>query len=153
MARMHSGGKGQSGTTRPFINTPPKWSETDKETIESMIVKYSKEGKSSSEIGIILRDQHAVPDVKLATGERISAIIARNGMTPSYPEDMMNLMRQAVRIINHLGTGRNHKDLHNKRALELSEGKICRLANYCKKSGRLPEEWRYKRDELRLMVE
>ena len=66
MARMHSGGKGRSGSTRPFINTPPKWSETDKETIESMILKYSKEGKSSSEIGIILRDQHAVPDVKLA---------------------------------------------------------------------------------------
>jgi len=152
MARMHSGGKGQSGSTRPFINTPPKWSETDKETIESMILKYSKEGKSSSEIGIILRDQHAVPDVKLATGERISSIIARNGMTPIYPEDMMNLMRQAQRIIDHLESG-NRKDIHNRRQLELTESRLRRLARYYRDNGKIPEDWTYKRDQLRLMIQ
>jgi small subunit ribosomal protein S15 len=73
-------------------------------------------------------------------------------MLGSYPEDMMNLMRQAVGIINHLGSG-NHKDIHNKRALEITEAKIRRLANYYKDEGRLPADWRYKRDELRLMVE
>ena len=152
MARMHSGGKGQSGLTRPFISTPPKWSETDKDNIESLILRYSSEGKSTSEIGIILRDQHAVPDVKLATGERISAIIARNGMNPSYPEDMMNLMRQAQRIIDHLESG-NRKDIHNRRQLELTESRLRRLARYYRDSGKIPEDWTYKRDQLRLMIQ
>ena len=58
---------------------------------------------STSQIGITLRDQHAIPDVKLATGERITAILSRNEITAQYPEDMMNLMRQAQRIIDHLG--------------------------------------------------
>ena len=152
MARMHSGGKGQSGSTRPFISTPPNWSETDKDNIESLILKYSSEGKSTSEIGIILRDQHAVPDVKLATGERISAIIARNGMNPNYPEDMMNLMRQAQRIIDHLESG-NRKDIHNRRQLELTESRLRRLARYYRDSGKIPEDWTYKRDQLRLMIQ
>ena len=72
MARMHSGGKGRSGSSRPFVESPPEWSETDKKTIEELILRYAGEGRSTSEIGIVLRDQHAIPDVKLAMGERIS---------------------------------------------------------------------------------
>jgi len=153
MARMYTSKKGKSGSTRPNVSEAPKWSNTDKSSIESKILDLAKAGHYTAEIGTILRDQHAVPSVRLVSGKSIVQILHDNGVRGSYPEDMMNLMRQAVRIINHLGTGRNHKDLHNKRALELTEGKIRRLANYYKKSGRLPEAWRYKRDELRLMVE
>ena len=64
----------------------------------------------------------------------------------------MNLMRKAVGIINHIGSG-NHIDLHNKRSLELTEAKIRRLAKYYISEGRLNSDWKYKRDELRLMVE
>ena len=99
-----------------------------------------------------MRDQHAVPDVRLVTGKRIGAILAENDIGGTYPEDMMNLMRQAARIIEHLGSG-NHKDLHNKRSLEITEAKIRKLASYYISEGKLPSDWRYKRDELRLMVE
>ena len=60
--------------------------------------------------------------------------------------------RQAVRIIEHLGSG-NHKDIHNKRSLEITEAKLRKLASYYISEGKLPSDWRYKRDELRLMVE
>ncbi|MDA0715979.1 MAG: 30S ribosomal protein S15 [archaeon] len=153
MARMYSSRKGKSGSTRPQVTEAPSWSNSDKSSVEATILDLAKAGHSTAEIGTILRDQHAVPNVRLVTGKRLNQILSENGVAKKYPEDMMNLMKQAVRIINHLGTGRNHKDLHNKRALELTEGKIRRLANYYKKSGRLPEDWRYKRDELRLMVE
>ena len=103
-----------------------------------------KEGHSSAAIGTILRDQHAVPDARAVIGKRISAVLSENDIGGSYPEDMMNLMRKAVGIINHLGSG-NHKDIHNKRALELTE--------YYFSEGRLDADWKYKRDELRLMVE
>ena len=153
MARMYKSRKGKSGSSRPHITEAPEWSNNDASAVEALIVKYAKIGHSTAEIGTILRDQHAVPNVRLVLGKRIGAVLNDNDIQPTYPEDMMNLMQQAVRIINHLGTGRNHKDLHNKRALELTEGKIRRLANYYKGTGRLPEDWRYKRDELRLMVE
>jgi small subunit ribosomal protein S15 len=51
-----------------------------------------------------------------------------------------------------MGSG-NHKDLHNKRALELTEAKIRRLAKYYINEGKLESDWKYKRDQLRLMVE
>ena len=95
MSRMHSGGKGSSGSSKPFATEVPNWSESDKKVIESHILDLNKEGHSNAMIGTILRDRFAVPDVRLATGERISQILSRNGITPNYPEDMMNLMRRA----------------------------------------------------------
>ena len=152
MARMYKSRKGKSGSTRPYVQEAPAWSNTVKDAVQSTILDLAKAGMSSAQIGTVLRDKHAVPNVRLVLGKRISQVLADNDMLGSYPEDMMNLMRQAVGIINHLGSG-NHKDIHNKRALEITEAKIRRLANYYKGEGRLPADWRYKRDELRLMVE
>jgi len=149
---MYKSRRGQSGSSRPHVSEAPSWSNTDKDAIQSLILEMGKSGMSSAEIGTVLRDKHAVPNVRLVLGKRIGQVLAENDMGGSYPEDMMNLMRQAVGIINHLGSG-NHKDIHNKRALEITESKIRKLANYYKSEGRLPSEWRYKRDELRLMVE
>ncbi len=151
MARMHSKGKGKSGSDKPNASAAPEWSESDKEAVEALILKLAGEGHSTAMIGTILRDQHAVPDVRLVTGERIAQTLARNDLRGKYPEDMMNLMRQALRMIDHLNS--NHKDLHNGRQLELTESRIRRLARYYQNTGRLDSEWAYKRDKLRLMVE
>jgi small subunit ribosomal protein S15 len=152
MARMYKSRKGKSGSSKPYVDEAPEWSNTDAKAVTNLIVELGKAGHSSAMIGTILRDQHAVPNVRLVLGKRIATVLAENSIGGTYPEDMMNLMQQAVGIINHLGNG-NHKDLHNKRGLEITEAKIRRLANYYKAEGRLPSEWRYKRDELRLMVE
>ena len=151
MARMHSKGKGTSGSSKPNTDTAPSWSESDKSTVEELILKYAKDGYSSAKIGTTLRDMHAVPDVRLVMGERISQTLARNDMTSTYPEDMMNLMRKALSLIDHLSS--NRKDLHNRRQLELCESRIRRLARYYIGTGRLSSSWAYKRDQLRLMVE
>ncbi|DAC58452.1 MAG: 30S ribosomal protein S15 [Candidatus Poseidonia sp.] len=152
MARMYKSRKGQSGSTRPHVTDAPEWSNTDKEAVQSLVLDLAKSGMSTAEIGTVLRDKHAVPNARLVLGKRIGQFLAENDMMGAYPEDMMNLMRQAVAIINHLGSG-NHKDIHNKRALEITESKIRRLASYYIGENRLPSDWRYKRDELRLMVE
>ena len=34
MARMHSGGKGKSGSTKPDSKAPPSWSNSDKKEVE-----------------------------------------------------------------------------------------------------------------------
>ena len=151
MARMHSKGKGTSGSSKPNNNTAPSWSESDKETVEELILKYANEGHSSAKIGSLLRDMHAVPDVRLVMGERISQTLSRNNLDSTYPEDMMNLMRKALSLIDHLSS--NKKDLHNRRQLELCESRLRRLAKYYVGTGRISSTWTYKRDQLRLMVE
>ena len=64
----------------------PEWVTYSDEEIEEMILKFNKEGKSTSEIGIVLRDQYGIPSVKDVTGERITEILKRNGQAGEYPE-------------------------------------------------------------------
>lgn len=151
MARMHSPGRGKSGSTKPLVDKAPEWSNTDPKAVTALILSLSEDGHNTATIGTILRDQHAVPDARLVVGKRIGQVLAENDITPQYPEDMMSLMRRALRLINHLES--NRKDLHNSRQLELTESKIRRLSRYYQGHGLLDTEWAYKRDQLRLMVE
>ena len=152
MARMYKSRKGQSGSSKPHVTAAPEWSNTNVDEVTKLVVDLGKAGNTTAQIGTILRDQHAVPNVKLVTGKRIGAILSENDIGGTHPDHTRNPTRQAARIIEHLGSG-NHKDIHNKRSLEITESKIRRLANYYISEGKLPKNWRYKRDELRLMVE
>ena len=49
--------------------------------VEKLIVKYSKAGKTSSEIGMILRDNYGIHSVRSLTGKKINAqklVVLRN---------------------------------------------------------------------------
>ncbi len=151
MSRMHSKGRGRSGSTRPISTDAPDWSQSDPESVEALVLSLAEEGHSPAVIGTILRDRHAVPSVKAVCGERIVQILSRNGHVARFPEDMMNLMRKALRLIDHLDL--NRKDLHNLRQLELTEARIRRLARYYIGRGVVDSDWTYKRDQLRLLVE
>lgn len=128
----------------------PEWVTYSDEEIEEMILKFNKEGKSTSEIGIVLRDQYGIPSVKDVTGERITQILKRNGQGEEYPEDLLNLIKRAVNIRDHLEE--NPKDLHSKRGLTIIESRIRRLASYYVNDGVLPEGWRYNPKEAALLV-
>ena len=134
-----------------MVDSAPEWSNTDEKEVTELILSLASDGHSTATIGTILRDQHAVPDVRLVLGKRIGQVLAENDITSKYPEDMMSLMRRALRLIDHLES--NRKDRHNARQLELTESKIRRLATYYQSEGQLDSEWAYKRDQLRLMVE
>ena len=116
----------------------PEWVTYSDEEIEEMILKFNKEGKSTSEIGIILRDQYGIPSLR------------RNDQAGEYPEDLLNLIRRAVNIRDHLEE--NPKDLHSKRGLTIIEARIRRLASYYVSEGALPEGWRYNPREAALLV-
>ncbi len=128
----------------------PEWVTYTNEEIEDMILKFNREGKSTSEIGIILRDQYGIPKVKDVTGERITEILKRNNQAGEYPEDLMNLIRRAVNIREHLED--NPKDLHSKRGLTIIESRIRKLATYYVEEGELPEGWRYNPEQAALLV-
>ena len=128
----------------------PDWVEYSNEEIEELILKLTKEGNSTSKIGIILRDQYGIPNVKLVTGDKITQILEKHGQKPEYPEDIMNLIRKAVNIRDHLKE--NHKDLHTKRGLQVIESQIRRLGRYYVREGVMPEGWRYDPQKAALLV-
>jgi small subunit ribosomal protein S15 len=151
MARMHARRKGKSGSTHLIRKKHPEWSSLNPREIESRIIELAKNGKSTSEIGMILRDQYAVPDVKIATGKKISEILEKNDIKSDIPEDLRNLISTALQLKKHLESNRN--DLKNKRNLQLTESKIRRLTKYYHGQNRLPEGWKYSPEQAKLMFE
>lgn len=142
-------------TIRPVARRaqgPPKWTGMSSREVEDLVVKFAREGAQSAKIGVLLRDLHAVPSVKVATGKTVSQILRENQLVPAIPEDMQNLMRRAVNLrTKHLATHR--KDHHNARGLQLIESRIRRLALYYKRQGRLAPDWKYDPREAQLLVE
>ncbi len=61
MARLYSGKRGSSGSTRPVSRRPPSWFKYEPEEIDALVLKLSKEGNPPSIIGQILRDRYGVP--------------------------------------------------------------------------------------------
>jgi small subunit ribosomal protein S15 len=149
---MHARRKGQSGSTHHYARKEhPSWSALKPREVESRIIELAKNGKSSSEIGLILRDQYAVPDVKLATGKKINRILEENKLASEFPEDLKNLISRALTLRDHLATHR--KDVENKRNLQLTESKVRRLARYYIDNQKLPENWKYNPKQAKLMFE
>ena len=150
MARMYSRRRGKSGSKKVPRNNPPEWQQLRGEELIKKIIELRKEGKSKSEIGFILRDSYGVPSIKLATGKKLGKILEEHGFKEEYPEDFVNLIKKAVNLRKHLE--RNKKDLHNKRALQLIESKIRRLAKYYIREGKLPKTWKYKPEEAEVLI-
>ena len=139
---MHKKERGKSHSTRPVSKRPPSWCTYKPEEVEALVVKLAKEGHPPSMIGIILRDQYGIPLVKPITGKSIRQILREHGLARPIPEDLENLIRKANRLVAHLE--KHRKDYHNKRALQIIEAKIHKLAKYYKRKGILPPDWEYK---------
>jgi len=133
--------KGKSHETRPVSKRPPSWCKYQPEEVESLIVKLAKEGNSASRIGMILRDQYAIPLAKPISGKKIMKMMHDAGLAPTLPEDLGNLMKKAESLAAHLE--KNKKDIHNRRSLQILEAKIHKLSRYYKREGVLPENWKY----------
>ena len=110
----------------------PAWSDVSKEELEKTIMKLHDSGLPTK-IGLTLRDQYGVPSVKLVLGKNMNSFLKENNALPEIPEDLSNLMRNALQVRKHLKA--NVKDVHNKRALQLMENKIRRLVKYYHDSG------------------
>lgn len=150
MARMHARRKGKSCSKRPLITENPAWVTLSATEIEDIIVKMAKDGNGSAKIGLVLRDQYGVPDVKLATGKTVTAIMKEKGVAPALPEDLANLMRRAIDLNVHLKENRG--DISNRRGLMLIEAKIRRLERYYKANGVLASDWKYSLNTAELML-
>ena len=150
MARMHSRKRGQSGSKKPAKKVP-SWAPFKEKEVEKLIVKYSKAGKTTSEVGMILRDSYGIHSVKALTGKSISAVTQENKLGKALPEDMTSLIRRMIEIKQHFD--KNKQDMTALRGLQLTEAKIRRLVKYYNRSKRLALDWQFDTDRLKMYLE
>ncbi len=151
MARMHSGAKGKSGSKKPAEKVSYSWLGYKPREVEMLIVRMAKEGKTPSQIGLILRDSYGIPDIRKIVKKRVTDVLEAKKLLKELPEDIMALIRSEVVLIKHLEA--NKQDMVAKRGLQLAESKIKRLVKYYKRSGRIPETWKYDPKKAGIFVE
>lgn len=144
MSRMHSDGRGESGSNKPVTKSTPDWVDYDEEEVVDLVVKLKRDGYDPSQIGGELRDQYGIPSVKEITGKKITKILEEEGLGLDIPEDLQNLLDKAESIQDHLEE--NKKDEQAQRRLELTEAKIRRVAKYHRENGNIDEDWKYTRE-------
>ena len=150
MARMHSGKKGKSGSTKPSSKKAPAWVEYNTKEITELITNLANSGHTPSQIGLILRDQYGIPSVKAVTGKTVQKILAENDLEGDLPEDLLNLIRRSVKLKEHME--KNRKDFTAKRGYQLTVSKIRRLVKYYIKEKRMPKTWHFSDEKAALLV-
>ena len=118
------------------------WVKLTPEQIGKLVVEMNKEGLNASQIGIKLRDEHAISSIKSVTGKNMKEFMEENGINQEIPEDLEALVKRALSLQNHLKS--NKGDRKNVRSLELLEAKVHRLSKYYKKKNIIPKNWKYK---------
>ena len=150
MARLHSKKKGKAGTKMPKQKSVPEWVSVSKADLTALVVKMAKEGVPPSKIGLALRDLKGVPSIRAITGRRMCDLLSDEGVTSEYPEDLIALIKKAVKIRTHLKD--STADTHNAVKLSHVESKINRLVKYSSRTGRIPKNWRYSPEKAALLV-
>lgn len=138
---MHSRKKGKHGSKKPAHKTVSSWALYDAKKTELLIAKLAKEGKTASQIGILLRDIYGIPNVSVLCGKSVSAVLSDKKLLQEVPEDLVALFKRYAAIRKHMETNRH--DETASRGLLLTESKINRLTKYYKRSGRVPEAWKF----------
>ncbi len=151
MARMYSKARGKSGSKKPITQSNPAWQRYQPKEIELLAVKLAKAGKAPSQIGLYLRDAYGLPDVKTVTGKKLSQILKEKNVLPQLPEDICALIKKILNVTAHLEM--NKHDEPAQRGLILTQSKLNRLIDYCKRTHKLPSDWKLDKTKLRMYVE
>ncbi|MFH0970502.1 MAG: 30S ribosomal protein S15 [Candidatus Diapherotrites archaeon] len=129
---------------------PGQWVDYQPAEIEELILNLSNQGMSTAKIGMALRDQYGVPNVKALTQKRIGVILKEKGAAQDIPQDLLNLIEKSVTLQKHMNA--NKKDYSAKRGYRITVSKIRRLVYYYTRVGKLPSDWRYTQEKAALLV-
>ena len=147
---MDSRKKGNAGSKKPLKKAAPACVRYQAKEVELLVAKVAKEGKTTSQIGLVLRDSYGVPDVTKVTGKKVTAIMKEKNLQPQIPEDLMALIKKNVRLMKHREESKH--DMSAKRGFELTDSKIRRLVKYYKRENVLPQDWSYDPEKIKLII-
>ncbi len=129
MGRMHSGKKGKSGSKRPLVSNAT-WVRYQSKEVELLITKLAKEGLTSAQIGVVLRDSYGIPDIRSLINKDLTEFLREKDLLSKLPEDVVSLNKTVNSLKKHLEL--NKHDMNAVRGLSLAESKIKRLEKYYK---------------------
>lgn len=151
MARLYSKRKGKAGSHKPVDKTVPNWVTYKPGEVEQLIVKFAKQEKTSSQIGLMLRDSYGIPSVKALLGKSIVEVMKEKKLVKKLPEDLIALIKRHIMVMKHFEESKH--DLVAKRGILLTESRIKRLVTYYKSKGVLTRDWAYDRANAKLYLE
>ncbi len=149
MAKIHSRKRGNSRSRKPIVVEKTKTLHSDEE-IKEKVIELAKKGTRASEIGLIMRDQYGVGDLRAFLDDRLVTFLKKEKTAPEYPQDLIDLIRKAVKMRVHMK--KNVTDNNNKVKLSHVESKIHRLVKYYKKEKVLTSDWKYQHDKANLLL-
>ncbi|MGB9748846.1 MAG: 30S ribosomal protein S15 [Candidatus Woesearchaeota archaeon] len=150
MARMYSRARGKAGSKKPSKSSL-SWIRYKPKEIELLVVKLAKQGESCAKIGLILRDTYGIPSTKVVCGKSILQILKEKNIAPEIPEDLVALMRKYLQVKKHLEN--NKHDYTAKRGLQITESKIFKLIRYYKSVGKLPANWNFDVNKIKVYTQ
>lgn len=83
----------------PYRRAPPHWLKTTPEDVVEHIVKLARKGLTPSQIGVVLRDSHGIPQVRFVTGNKILRILKTEG---KHPLSFHSVIFSVLLRIDHL---------------------------------------------------
>lgn len=119
------------------------WIQLDEEEIIEKIIELRKAGVPPSQIGMRLRDKWGIPSTRDVLDKKITEILRQNDLEPEIPEDLRSLLDKGRKVRRHLWD--HPSDKQNRRNFQLLQSKIKRLVKYYKDSGKLEEDWDYRK--------
>jgi small subunit ribosomal protein S15 len=124
--------------------------EVPKIDVTKKIIELHNEGVPTSKIGLILRDEFKVLNVKKYFGKTINQILVENKLESEIPEDLSDLLKRAVKLLKHMKL--NKSDQTSKLGYQRTVSKIRRLAKYYKRVNKLPKGWTYSEEQAAILV-
>ena len=148
---MYSKRRGKAGSHKPVEKNVPNWVVYQPAEVEQLIVKLAKQEKSSSVIGMVLRDSYGIPSVKAILGKSIGEVLRGKKFIKKLPEDLTALIKRHIALMKHM-EGNKH-DQVAVRGAQLTESRIHRLVVYYKKKKVLLASWNYNKTQAKLYLE
>jgi len=125
--------------------------ELTKKEIYDQIEDLTNKGKTTAEIGLILKQKYGVRNVLETTGKKIGKVQAELGLKKDkLPDELLYLIKKSVKLIKH--REENKKDTSAKRGYQKTVSKINRLRKYNIKRKKIDRAWRYSDDSAKLLV-
>ncbi len=103
----------------------PTWLKYTEEEVKAIISKLSNKGLTSEKIGLVLKDQYGIPDVKIYDF-KIKQVLGEKFQEPTT----LNLDAKLQKIINHYK--KNKQDKNAERSLIITKAKLKKRQDYQK---------------------
>ena len=143
---MHSRAGGKSGSKKPVSSQSKSWVSYSASEVEQLVVKLSKSGKSTAQVGLVLRDSYGIPDIFAVANKKVLSILKHHNLNPKIPDDLVSLIKKEDMLKKHLA--KNKFDMPARRGLLLTTSKIRRLIKYYIRENVLPNKWAYNSSEV-----